>query len=265
MDKASIFGVVVGMGLVVAAILMGGSLMMFFNLPGLLVVLGGTFAATSIAFPFDELKLIIPVSRRVFNDQRNEMLAIAQYLVKAMQVQKRDGPVALENIADDAPTQALRKGLMLIADGTNSNTIREILGTERKYMEEHHRVGQKIFNEMGKYAPAFGMVGTLIGLVQMMANMSDPDAIGPAMAVALLTTFYGAVFANLIFIPMVSKLDRRIGIEVVQIQLAIVGLDSINRGDSSAILKEKLKAFMSDSDDEADLSGKAPAPEQKAA
>lgn len=258
MDKASIFGVVVGTGLVLAAILMGGSLMMFVNLPGILVVAGGTFAATSIAFPFDELKLIIPVSRRVFNDQRNEMLAIAQFLVKAMQIQKRDGPVALENIAEEAPFEALKKGLMLIADGTNSNTIREILATERKYMEEHHRVGQKIFNEMGKYAPAFGMVGTLIGLVQMLANMSDPSSIGPAMAVALLTTFYGAVAANLIFIPMVSKLDRRIGIEVVQIQLSIVGLDSINRGDSSAILKEKIRAFMNESEGEADLSGKAP-------
>jgi chemotaxis protein MotA len=255
-DKASIFGVVVGTGLVIAAILMGGSLMMFLNIPGLLVVLGGTFAATSIAFPFDELKLILPVSRRVFNDQRNEMEAIAQYLVQAMQVQRRDGPVALENIAEDAPSNALKKGLLLIADGTNSATIREILATERKYMEEHHRVGQKIFTEMGKYAPAFGMVGTLIGLVQMLANMDDPASIGPAMAVALLTTFYGAVFANLIFIPMVSKLDRRIGIEVTQIQLAIVGLDSINRGDATQILKEKLLAFMNESQGEIDLSGK---------
>jgi chemotaxis protein MotA len=100
-DKASIGGVLVGTGLVIAAILMGGSLMMFFNIPGLLVVLGGTFAATSIAFPFDEIKLIVPVSRRVFNDQRNEMLNIAQFMVKAMQVQKRDGPVALENIAEE--------------------------------------------------------------------------------------------------------------------------------------------------------------------
>ena len=265
MDKASIFGVVVGMGLVVAAILLGGSLMQFVNVPGILIVAGGTFAATSIAFPTDELKLIVPVSRRVFRDQRNEMLEIAQFLVKSMQVQKRDGPVALENIADDAPTTPLRKGLLLIADGTNSNTIREILGTERKYMEEHHRVGQKIFNEMGKYAPAFGMVGTLIGLVQMLAGLDDPSTIGPKMAVALLTTFYGALLANLIFLPMVAKLDRRINIEVVQIQLAIVGLDSINRGDSGAILKEKLKAFMNESDGEADLSGKASKAEAKEA
>jgi len=253
------------MGLVVAAILMGGSLLMFLNIPGLLVVLGGTFAATSIAFPFDELKLIIPVSRRVFNDQRNELLGIAQFLVRTMQVQKREGPVALENIAEEAPSNVLKKGILLIADGTDSGTIREILATERKYMEQYHRVGQKIFNEMGKYAPAFGMVGTLIGLVQMLANMDDPASIGPAMAVALLTTFYGAVFANLIFIPMVSKLDRRIGIEVTQIQLAIVGLDSINQGDSMAIMKEKLKAFMNESQGEPDLSGKPAAESAKAA
>jgi chemotaxis protein MotA len=201
-------------------------------------------AATSIAFPTEELKLIWPVSRRVFNDPGDEMVAISQFLVKSLQVFKRDGPVALEKISEEAPSKALAKGLLLIADNTDAATIKEILATERKYMEEHHRIGQKMFSEMGKFAPAFGMVGTLIGLVQMLADMSDPDNLGPAMAVALLTTFYGAVMANLIFLPMVTKLDRRIGIEVIQIQLVIVGLESMYRGDSSQILKEKLAAFM---------------------
>jgi chemotaxis protein MotA len=118
-------------------------------------------------------------------------------------------------------------------------------------MEEHHRVGQKIFSEMGKAAPAFGMVGTLIGLVQMLADLSDPDAIGPAMAVALLTTFYGAVLANLLFLPMVTKLERRIQAEVQQIELAMVGLDSMNRGDTVQILKEKLSAFMNQQESKA--------------
>ena len=259
LDKASIFGVVVGVGLVVTAILLGSGIGIFINVSGLLIVAGGTFAATSIAFPFDELKLIVPVTRRVFNDPGNEMLAIADFMVKAMQVFKRDGPLALEELAPQAPTEPLKKGLQLIADGTDSSTIREILGTERKYMEEHHRVGQKIFSDMGKFAPAFGMVGTLIGLVQMLADMSDPDAIGPAMAVALLTTFYGAVLANLIFVPMVTKLDRRIQIEVTQIQLIIVGLDSMNRGDSTQILREKLKAFMNQEESKAEAALQAAA------
>jgi len=243
-DKASLFGVVTGIALILVTILLGGNLLTFLNIPGMLIVLGGTIAATSIAFPTNELKLLFPVSRRVFNDPGDEMLEISQFLVQAMGIFKRDGPVALENVAEKSPTKPLAKGLQLIADGANAHTIGEILQTERKYMEEHHRVGQKIFSEMGKYAPAFGMVGTLIGLVQMLADLSDPDAIGPAMAVALLTTFYGAVVANLIFIPMVTKLDRRIQIEVQQIELAIVGLDSMNRGDTVQILKEKLSAFM---------------------
>ncbi|MFQ5538048.1 MAG: motility protein A [Gemmatimonadota bacterium] len=257
MDKASIFGVVVGTGLVLTAILLGGSLATFFNLSGLLIVAGGTFAATSIAFPTEELKLIPPVTRRVFNDPGDELLSISQFLVKSMQVMKRDGPLALESLAEKAPTKPLKKGLQLIADGTNAATIREILATEQKYMEEHHRVGQKIFNEMGKFAPAFGMVGTLIGLVQMLANMSDPESIGPAMAVALLTTFYGAVLANLIFLPMVSKLDRRIGIEMTQIQLVIVGLMSMHQNDSLPIMKDKLLAFMNQSEESAEAALKA--------
>ena len=244
MDKASIFGVLVGSGLVVGSILIGSSLTIFINLPGLLIVAGGTFAATSIAFPTDELKHMVPVVRRVFNDPGNEMLSISRHLVKSMLVLKKEGPLALEDMAAKAPTKPLAKGLQLIADGTDVRTIREILATEQKYMEENHRVGQQIFNEMGKYAPAFGMVGTLIGLVQMRANMSDPESIGPAMAVALLTTFYGAVAANLIFLPMVAKLDRRIHIEVTQIQLAIVGLVSMHSGDTATIMKEKMQAFL---------------------
>lgn len=244
MDKASIFGVVTGTGLVLTAILLGGSLMTFVNAQGLLIVLGGTFAAVCIAFPTRELKLILPVTRRVFKDPGDELLAVTQHLVKAAQIFKRDGPLALEGLAKESPSEPLAKGMQLIADGTDTGTIHEILNTEQKYMEEHHRVGQKIFNEMGKYAPAFGMVGTLIGLVQMLSDMSDPDSLGPNMAVALLTTFYGAVFANLIFIPMVSKLDRRVTVEITQIQLAIVGLVSIQRGDSTQILREKVSAFL---------------------
>jgi len=259
LDKASIFGLVTGVALVLTAILLGTSLGTFINIQGILIVAGGTVAGTSIAFPTAELKLLWPVSRRVFNHPGDEMVAISQFLIKALQVLKRDGPVALENLAEEAPTKPLKKGILLIADNTPSATIHEILATERKYMEEHHRIGQKMFNEMGKYAPAFGMVGTLIGLVIMLSDMSDPNNIGPAMAVALLTTFYGALLANLVFLPMVTKLDRRIHIEVTQIQLIIVGLDSMNRGDSTQILREKLKAFMNQEESKAEAALQAAA------
>jgi len=252
LDKASIFGLVAGVALVLVSILLGSSIGTFFNIQGILVVAGGTVAGTSIAFPTDELKLLFPVSRRVFHDPGDEMVSISQFLMRAVIVLKKDGPVALENIADEAPTKPLKKGILLIADNTPLATMREIMATERKYMEEHHRIGQKMFSEMGKYAPAFGMVGTLIGLVQMLSDMSNPDNIGPAMAVALLTTFYGAVLANLVFLPMVTKLERRIGIEVTQIQLATVGLEAMMRGESTQILREKLKAFMNQQEHKAE-------------
>ncbi|TVR51831.1 MAG: motility protein A [Gemmatimonadales bacterium] len=244
MDKASLFGVLAGIALVLGAILLGGNLLIFINVQGLLIVAGGTLGAVSVAFPFRELKQILSVLRRVFNDPGNEMAAIVAFLDDALKVLKRDGHLGLEKVAGDAPTAPLRRGLLLIADGTDSRTIRQILQTEQVLMEKHHRAGQKIFNEMGKFAPAFGMVGTLIGLVQMLANLDDPSAIGPAMAVALLTTFYGAVAANVLFLPMVTKLDRRIHIEVTQIQLTLMGLESIHRGDPGSLLREKMQSFL---------------------
>lgn len=252
MDKGTIFGVIAGLGLVLAAILMGGNIATFVNIPSLLIVGGGTLAATAIAFPTKELRLIASVTRRVFNSPNNEVLNIIQFLLRAKQLSRREGFVVLERMAAESPTKAIEKGLKLIADGTDVATIRQILDTEQKYMEEHHKVGQKIFAEMGKYAPAFGMIGTLVGLVQMLAQLDDPAAIGPKMAVALLTTFYGALLANLIFIPMVTKLERRIKIESQQIQLSIVGLLSVNSDENIGIMREKLKAFLTDQDGDMD-------------
>jgi len=252
MDKGTLFGVIAGIGLVLAAILMGSGIMTFYNLPSLLIVGGGTLAATAIAFPTDELKLIFAVTRRVFNNPKNEVLSLIQYLLQCKQAARKNGFLVLEQMSEKAPTSPVKKGLKLIADGTDEKTIREILSTEQKYMEEHHRVGQKIFAEMGKYAPAFGMIGTLIGLVQMLSTLDDPKTIGPKMAVALLTTFYGALIANLIFIPMVTKLERRIKIESQQIQLSIVGLMAINRDDTIQIMREKMKAFIAEQEGDID-------------
>ncbi len=252
MDKGTLFGIIAGVGLVISAILMGSGLMTFFNLPSILIVGGGTMAAIAIAFPTDELKLIVMVTKKVFKSPKNESLESIQFLLQCKQAARKSGFLILEEMSKKAPSKAVEKGLKLIADGTNESTIREILSTEQTTMEEHHRVGQKIFSEMGKFAPAFGMIGTLIGLVQMLSKLDDPSTIGPKMAVALLTTFYGALMANLFFIPMVTKLERRIKIETKQIQLAIVGLMSVNRDESIQIMREKLKAFIAEQEGDLD-------------
>jgi len=249
-DKGSVFGVVAGLVLIAGAVAMGSGLQIFFSPGSILIVLGGTIAATAIAFPTKELMLIGPVTSRVFKNPTTELLAIIQFLLDCKKVASKEGPLALERLAQEAPFKPLEKGLTLIADGTEETALRDILATEQRTMEDHHRVGQRIFNEMGKFAPAFGMIGTLIGLVQMLATLDDPSSIGPSMATALLTTFYGALLANLIFLPMVTKLDRRIGIEGQQIQLMIVGMMSINRNDSLAIMREKLKAFLAGQPDD---------------
>ena len=246
MDKGTIFGVLAGIGLVLTAIMQGSGLATFYNLPALLIVGGGTLAATAIAFPTKELWLIPQVTRRIFNNPKSETMSAIDFMIECRKRASKDGFISLENMARKAPSAAMAKGLGLIADGADGTTIREILSTERKYIEEHHRVGQKIFNEMGKFAPAFGMIGTLIGLVQMLATLDDPSTIGPKMAVALLTTFYGALLANLLFLPMVTKLDRRIKIETFQLQLAIVGMMAINRNDTIIIMREKLRAFLAE-------------------
>jgi chemotaxis protein MotA len=236
---------------------MGTGLSFFINPPSMLIVVGGTIAATSVAFPAKELFSVGSVTKRVFRNPKQEMIALVKFLMDCRKTAAKEGSLALENLAKKAPGGAA-KALQLVVDGADSSSIEQILSTERRTIEEHHRVGQKIFSEMGKLAPAFGMVGTLIGLVQMLATLDDPSTIGPKMAVALLTTFYGAVLSNLFFLPMVIKLERRLKIELEQLQLIQVGMLCISSQDSLVIMRAKLKAYLALQGDKVDevLKGK---------
>ena len=249
MDIGSLLGLLAGAGLVLASIIMGSPLSTFINVPSMLVVIGGTVAATAIAFPGGELKMVGKVLGRVFKSPKQEMIALMQFLLECRKASGRDGLLALEGMAEQAPTDAVGKGLLLVADATEQSTLQDIMATERKSIQERHMVGKKIFNEMAKFAPAFGMIGTLIGLVQMLATLDDPSTIGPKMAVALLTTLYGALMANLIFLPMVTKLDRRLDVETQQLQVAMAGMVALRKEESLVLMKEKLKAFMPDRSD----------------
>lgn len=255
MDIGTLIGLVLGVGLVLASILMGSDLGTFVNVPSILVVVGGTMAATIIAFPMGEMKMVVAVLGRVFKNPKQEMLALMEFLLECRKASGKEGLLALEGLTERAPSGPVAKGLALVADGTDAAVLQEILATEKASIEERHRVGQKIFNEMGKFAPAFGMVGTLIGLVQMLATLDDPTTIGPKMAVALLTTLYGALLANLVFLPMVTKLERRLKVEMHQLQVAIVGLIALGREESMVMMREKFKAFTPESGDAVDSLG----------
>ncbi len=168
-------------------------------------------------------------------------------LVSFAEKARREGILALENSMAEIQDDFIRSGLRLAVDGVEPELIKDILHTELAFIEDRHRNGQAIFDYMGAAAPAFGMIGTLVGLVKMLQNLSDPNAIGPAMAIALLTTMYGAVIANVIFIPVAGKLKMRTAEEILLKEVAIEGVMSIQSGDNPRILEQKLLAFLAPS------------------
>jgi len=248
-DIGSIAGIVAGLGLIGTSMIMGGGLGMFVDIPSMMIVIGGTICATAISFPGKELKLLGKAVGLVFKNPGSETVEMMKFFVECRKASGKGGLLALEELSKKAPSPAIEKGLLLVADATDPEALQEILATEKQAIKERHLIGKKILNEMSKYAPAFGMVGTLIGLVQMLAGLDDPSSIGPKMAVALLTTLYGALVANLFCSPMVVKLERRMEAEMVMLQVAKAGISELRAESSIAILREKLKAFLPDNEE----------------
>jgi chemotaxis protein MotA len=245
MDIATIVGLVSGMVLVCITIVMGGNVAIFINIPSAVVVFGGTTAALLVNFPISDITTTISVLKNAFLHKEVSSESIIQKLIEFATVARREGILALEAHASEAGDDFLQKSVQLAIDGTAPELIKDILTTEIAFMEDRHANGQSILSAGGAYAPAFGMIGTLIGLVSMLAAMDDPSAIGPAMAVALLTTLYGAILANLIFLPCVGKLKVRTGNELLRKEIVIEGILSIQSGDNPRVVEQKLKAFIS--------------------
>lgn len=244
MDLATIIGLVLGLGFVLFGIVSGGSLLQFFDPASIMIVAGGTLGATLINYPLRDVIGVLKVVKKVFLHKEQSPVGIIETLVKFAETARREGILSLEQQAQSLDDDFLRNGINLAVDGTEPEYIKEIMITEIDYIGERHRFGAGIFDSMGMYAPAFGMVGTLIGLINMLANMSDPASIGPSMAVALITTLYGAGLANLIFLPIAGKLKARSETELLIKQLCIEGIMSIQSGDNPRIVESKLKAFI---------------------
>jgi len=247
MDLASVIGLVAGMVFMLMAVLSGGSLILFISIPSMLIVGGGTAAATLINFPLGEVIGVIKVVKKAFFHTEDSPLEIITLLVKFAETARREGILSLEQQAASVEDDFLRTGINLAVDGTEPEHIRDIMETEISYISERHKLGAGIFGAMGMYAPAFGMIGTLIGLVNMLAHMEDPSTIGPSMAVALITTLYVALLANLVFLPIAGKLKERSASEVLVKELCIEGIMSIQSGDNPRIVQDKLKAFIAPS------------------
>lgn len=243
MDLATIIGVIGSMTVVLVAIFIGGSFTQFVDVPSMLIVIGGGFAATLIRFPLAGIASALAVGGKVaFSHKKQEPRDMVERITELADLVRKSGPLGLENVEIEEPT--LARGVQYIADGYDGDFIRDAMERERDLYLERLSEGKRVFKALGDSAPAFGMIGTLVGLVQMLANMDDPSTIGPSMAVALLTTLYGALISNAVCLPLVDKLDSKFDFEELNQTLVIDGVLQIRESKSPAIIREMLIAYL---------------------
>ena len=250
MDIATLIGIALGLILIIGAIVTGGELGDFIHIPSLAITIGGTVAAILITYPVSKVKAVFAVVKKTFNAPDMDLVPWHQQVVEIATIARRDGVLALEEKIPEIDDPFFKRGLQMMVDGSPPETVEMILDDEIEKLEERHGVGHSLFRNMGSYAPAFGMIGTLIGLVQMLKNLSSPDMIGAGMAVALLTTFYGAFFANLFCIPIQGKLEQRTLEELLLRKMLLTGVLAIQAGDSPRVVGEKLLTFIPPSERE---------------
>jgi len=244
MDIATIGGIVMGLALVVWGILTNASLSSYIDTASILIVVGGGTAAYFVSYPMAKALSIGSVFGKTIKMSEFKPDTIIKQIIELANVARREGLLALEDATSDIKDAFLQKGIMLIVDGTDPELVKNILESEISNVEERHSVGSGMLESLGANFPAFGMVGTLIGLVGMLQSLDDPTTIGPKMAVALLTTFYGSLFANLIFLPMAGKLKYKSAEEISVRTIMLEGLLSIQAGENPRIIEEKLKSFL---------------------
>ncbi|MEO0483589.1 MAG: motility protein A [Planctomycetota bacterium] len=245
MDIGTVLGLLVAIVAVALSIILGGgNPAALINIPSIFVVFGGTTGAIICAFPLAKvLKIHTVVLKSVFGDSIDPAGAIRD-LVRYAEVARREGILSLENMIGEMKDPFIVRGIKMAVDGTDPELIKTIMDTELEALMERHVDGKKILDNMGKYAPAFGMIGTLMGLIFMLQNMDDPSAIGPGMAVALITTLYGAIIANVITGPVADKLAAKDAEEVMIKTIIIAGVMSIQSGDNPRVVESKLLTYL---------------------
>ncbi|WP_067841499.1 flagellar motor protein MotP [Amphibacillus sediminis] len=218
----------------------------FVDISSVVIVLGGVMAAILINFNVNQVKLTGRVLKESFNQNQYNLEDLIELFERLSERARREGLLALENEIENVEDSFIKKGVLLAIDGIEPEVIQDIMTAEITAMEDRHSKGRQIIEKAGEYAPAWGMIGTLIGLVLMLNDLNDPSTLGPQMALALLTTLYGSVMANLVFLPMASKLESKTDEEVFMKQIVIEGVIGVQSGQNPRILKEKLSAFLSD-------------------
>lgn len=246
MDIATLGGFIVGWILIIISILLAkASIMQFVDMPSVLIVFGGTACALLMSYPLPKFLQSSKTIKHAFFHKEVDPTSVITKINELALAARKEGLLALEEIAQGMDDEFLQKGILLIVDGTDAELLRSILETEIAFIENRHKDNQGFWNGVADLGPAWGMVGTLIGLIAMLGALDDPSTIGPKMGVALITTLYGSLLANFFATPISNKLKIKSNEEVLHKQVMIEGLLSIQAGENPRVIEEKLKAFLS--------------------
>jgi chemotaxis protein MotA len=243
-DIATIIGIVIAFGgILMGYIMEGGNPMALFGPTAGMIVIGGTIGATVIGTTLDDVKNIPKLLVKTFKPDQDKRQIFLTELVEIAELARRDGLLALENRQISDPF--LKRAIMLVVDGTDPETVQDILVADLEAMEARHERGYGVFNTMGGFAPTMGIIGTVMGLVHVLGSLENPDDLGPSIAVAFIATLYGVGTANLVFLPIANKLKIRSKEEIVERTMVIEGTLAIQAGDNPRVLREKLSAHLS--------------------
>jgi len=245
MDLATVIGLLLAVVLILGSILIGSApITAFIDIPSVLVVFGGASGAVLMSFPLRSMLGTPRVLKKVFLNKPEDVRALIDQLVSLAETARRDGLLALENRLDSVDNPFIKLGIQMAVDGTRPEVIEDTMRTEIEVINARHKNGRSVFDTFGRYSPAFGMIGTLLGLIMMLSNMSDPSGIGKGMAVALITTLYGAVAANVMFLPFADKLGFLNKQELLALEVVLRGVIAIQSGENPRVIEQKLSTFL---------------------
>lgn len=245
MDITTVLGLLLAFGVVGWSMGSGeGGLALFYNLPSILIVVGGSLGVTIANFTLEDLKGVMKVFLKSVLYKSSTPQREIDRIVEYANLARKDGLLALESRLEEVDDTFFAKGIQLVIDGFSADTVRDIMTLEAEWQRQRHSMGKKILDQLASYAPALGMIGTLVGLIQMLVSLSDPSKLGAGMAIALITTLYGALLSNMVFLPLAGKLDVRAKQEALLRELMIEGIVAVQSGEKPALIKEKLTGFI---------------------
>lgn len=246
MDLATIIGIVLAIfSLLISVVIEGGELGSLINIPAAILVFGGTIGATMVCFPISAVKKLPTWLTIALKEKKTDVHETIAIIVSLAETARREGILKLENMVEELDNAYLKQGVNLVIDGTDYEVAKAIMKTELELMEERHKMGAKFFESAGGYAPTMGIIGTVMGLVHVLGNLSDAGSLGGAIATAFIATFYGVSSANIFWLPIAAKLKARSNDETIAREIIMEGVLSIQAGESPRIIEDRLKSFLS--------------------